>query len=326
MDILLLSIFFITLFIIELLYFKVADQYNIIDKPNHRSSHTNVTLRGGGIIFSVGMLIYPIFFTFEHKLFLLGLLTIAFISFLDDINPVNNKVRLLFQIISGYLLIYDCGLQSLPYYWLILICFFIIGTINAINFMDGINGMTGLYSLVALLTLLYIDLQVINFVATEMLITAILSTLVFLYFNFRVKAKCFAGDVGSIGIAFIIIFFIIKLVILTEDISYAFLLLLYGLDVVTTIIFRIIRRERISEAHRSHFYQFLANEKKIPQLLVSSLYAFIQIIMNAILLWSHQSVVFNLIFILCSSILFTIVRFQMEGFDRLVTLKVQSDL
>ena len=48
----------LVLFLLELLYFKIADRYNIVDKPNHRSAHTEITLRGGGIIFWFAALLY----------------------------------------------------------------------------------------------------------------------------------------------------------------------------------------------------------------------------------------------------------------------------
>ena len=51
-------IILVLLFLAELFYFHIADKYNIIDKPNERSSHTRITLRGGGIIFYLGALAY----------------------------------------------------------------------------------------------------------------------------------------------------------------------------------------------------------------------------------------------------------------------------
>ena len=64
-----------------LAYFKIADNYNIIDKPNDRSSHKYITLRGGGIIFYLGALLYLFFYGFSYPLFALGLTFIAIISF-----------------------------------------------------------------------------------------------------------------------------------------------------------------------------------------------------------------------------------------------------
>lgn len=71
----------ISLFILELIYFKIADRFNIIDKPNERSSHTQITLRGGGIIFYFGALLFFIISDFQYPYFILGLTLMALISF-----------------------------------------------------------------------------------------------------------------------------------------------------------------------------------------------------------------------------------------------------
>jgi UDP-GlcNAc:undecaprenyl-phosphate GlcNAc-1-phosphate transferase len=322
MDIIVLLLYVATLILIELTYFKIADHFNIIDKPNHRSSHTSVTLRGGGIIFSLGMFIYPIFYRLENLHFLMGLLMISTISFIDDIRPLTNKLRIFIQVIASSLLIWECGIFSLPFYYILIVIFLIIGCINAVNFMDGINGITGLYSLLTVVTLLYIDANIIHFISTELLIAAICSLLVFLYFNFRIKAKCFAGDVGSVGIAFIIIFLILKLVITSQEVSYTLLLLLYGLDVISTIVFRIFRKEKISEAHRSHFYQFLANERNLSQLSVSATYALIQGLINIyVILFLPHSVFYITMFIFLSTFVFMVVRIRLEGLKALINSK-----
>jgi UDP-N-acetylmuramyl pentapeptide phosphotransferase/UDP-N-acetylglucosamine-1-phosphate transferase len=249
------------LFVLEIFYFKIADHFNIIDKPNARSSHQSITLRGGGIIFTLAALIFFFTFGFQYPYFILGLFLISLISFLDDIFTLNNKVRLGIHLISVLLMFYQWNLFSLNLYWIPIALIFVIGTINAYNFMDGINGITGGYSLLAIATLYYINEQVTSFTSSDLLITVGLSLLVFNFFNFRKKAKCFAGDVGSVSIAFIIVFLIGQLLIQTQNFNYILLLLFYGLDAVTTIVFRVIRKENIFEAHRSHFYQFLSNEK-----------------------------------------------------------------
>ncbi|MET4141609.1 glycosyltransferase family 4 protein [Pedobacter sp. UYP1] len=318
MNIILLLVIFILLFITELIYFRIADKFNIIDQPNHRSSHTGITLRGGGIIFAIGMLFYPLYFGFEYSYFLLGLLAIAFISFMDDIKPVSNKIRILFHLIGVALMFYQLGLFNLSFYWIILALILVIGSINAINFMDGINGITGSYALITLCTLLYVNIYVAPFVASDLLIIAIISVIVFNFFNFRKKAKCFAGDVGSVSIAFIILFFLLKLIIKTEDFSYLLFLLLYGLDTVTTIFFRLIRKENIFDAHRSHFYQYWANERKMSHLVVSAIYAIVQLMINALILF----LVPHTIFVIClslvfSTVIFVILRYVQEGSERL---------
>ncbi|RZK63351.1 MAG: UDP-GlcNAc--UDP-phosphate GlcNAc-1-phosphate transferase, partial [Pedobacter sp.] len=192
-------IILVALFALELVYFQIADRFNIIDKPNHRSSHTSVTIRGGGIIFSLAAMISFFCFGFAFPYFILGLVLISLISFLDDIFTLNNKVRLSIHLIAVLLMFYQWGLFGLAWYWIPFALIFVIGTINAYNFMDGINGITGGYSLMAVTTLYYINEKVVSFTSSDLLITIALSLLVFNFFNFRKKAKCFAGDVGSVS-------------------------------------------------------------------------------------------------------------------------------
>ncbi|MFC3159064.1 glycosyltransferase family 4 protein [Chryseobacterium arachidis] len=257
----------IILFISIIIYFKIADKYNIIDKPNHRSAHTQITLRGGGIIFPVAFIVLCLFNlneVIEHYWsFGLGLLAICFISFIDDIRTLSSKVRLSVHLLSVILLLYFTNTFSLMPFWVWPIFFvMIIGTLNAYNFMDGINGMTGMYSFITLLSLLYINKDIISFTEDSFIIYPILASLVFLFFNFRKKAKCFAGDVGSMGIGFWVIALITLLIMKTQDYKYILLLSIYGMEVVLTIIERILLKENIFEAHRRHLYQLFANEKK----------------------------------------------------------------
>lgn len=301
-------------FVIELLYFKIAGQYNIIDKPNSRSSHTAITIRGGGILFSLAVLSFFFSHHFSYPYFTTGLFLIAGISFLDDIHTLNNKVRIFVQLISILFLLYQLGLFSAPIYISAMVMFLAIGTINAYNFMDGINGITGFYSLVVLASIFYVNQQGLPFVANGFLIFVILSLLVFNFFNFRKKAKCFAGDVGSISIAFIIVFLIGLVVIHTQHFGYVLFLLVYGLDAVITIGLRFLRKENIFEAHRSHFYQFLANEKKIPHLYIAIVYGLIQFLINIIVIHkTNLSLLSILLFVAISTIVFIVIRVVTEG-------------
>ncbi|MCX2485269.1 UDP-GlcNAc--UDP-phosphate GlcNAc-1-phosphate transferase [Pedobacter sp. MR2016-24] len=323
MSIVTFGTFFLILFITEILYFKIASRFNIIDQPNHRSSHAVLVLRGGGIIFVIAPLLYSFYFGFEYFYFLLGLIAIAFISFLDDIKPVSNKLRLSVHLISVILLFYQMGILNLPFYWIVLAIILVIGIINAVNFMDGINGITGAYALITLCSLLYINIFQIVFIKSNFLIISILSLLVFNIFNFRIKAKCFAGDVGSVSIAFIIMYLVGALILKTLDFTYFLILLLYGLDTVSTIFFRLMRKENIFDAHRSHFYQYLANERKVPHLIVSSSYALVQLLINAVIIYFlPKSIPAILVVLVFSTIIFIIVRFSTEGSRKLFGTKI----
>ena len=267
---------FLALVVIELLYFKIADKYNIIDRPNERSSHTRITLRGGGIIFYFGALAYFLTNQFEYPWFMLALTLVAFISFVDDVKSVKQGIRLLFHFSAMALMFGQWGLFSLGWGWLLLALVVCTGIINAYNFMDGINGITGGYSLVVLAALAYVDEVLVSFVEVDLIYTVMMAVVVFCFFNFRRKARCFAGDVGSVSIAFILLFLLGKLVIETGDLSWIVLLVVYGVDSVLTIIHRLMLHENIGLPHRKHLYQLMANELKIPHVMVSLIYMAVQ--------------------------------------------------
>ena len=271
----------VLLFLAELFYFRIADKYNIIDKPNERSSHTRITLRGGGIIFYFGVLVYFLTNHFEYPWFMLALTLITLISFIDDIRSTSQALRLVFHFSAMGLMFYQWGLFALPW-WTILVALIICtGIINAYNFMDGINGITSGYSLIILVALAYINREIVSFVEQELIVTVLCSVLVFNFFNFRKHAKCFAGDVGSVSIAFIVLFLIGKLIIKTEDFSWIVLLVVYGVDSVLTIIHRLMLHENIGLPHRKHLYQIMANELKVPHVVVSSVYMIVQALVIA---------------------------------------------
>ena len=267
---------FLALVGIELLYFKIADKYNIIDRPNERSSHTRITLRGGGIIFYFGALAYFLTNQFEYPWFMLALTLVAFISFVDDVKSVKQGIRLSFHFSAMALMFGQWGLFSLGWGWLLLALVVCTGIINAYNFMDGINGITGGYSLVVLAALAYVDEVLVPFVEADLIYTVMMAVVVFCFFNFRRKARCFAGDVGSVSIAFILLFLLGKLVIETGDLSWIVLLVVYGVDSVLTIIHRLMLHENIGLPHRKHLYQLMANELKIPHVMVSLIYMAVQ--------------------------------------------------
>ena len=268
----------VLLFTAELFYFKIADKCNIIDKPNERSSHSRITLRGGGIIFYFGVLAYFVSNEWEYPWFMLALTLITFISFVDDIRSTSQGLRLVFHFSAMALLFYQWGLFSLSWWWIIIALIVCTGIINAYNFMDGINGITGGYSLVVLGGLAYINASIVPFVEPVFIYTVLCGVLVFCFFNFRKKAKCFAGDVGSVSIAFILLFLIGKLIIQTGDFSWIILLSVYGVDSVLTIIHRLMLHENIGLPHRKHMYQLMANELKMSHVVVSGIYMAVQVI------------------------------------------------
>lgn len=317
-------LYFILLFFLMAIYFKLAGKYNIIDKPNERSSHTLITVRGGGIIFPFSALIYFSCFDFPYTNFISGLMLISLISFIDDVQELNGKIRMIFQFIVVALIFFELRLVSLiPIYCIIPLIVFVVAMINAWNFMDGINGITGGYSLLTIISMIYLNDKVVEFTSTGFMVAISLSLLVFIFYNFRTHARCFAGDVGSISIAFILAFLMIQLLIVSGNLNYILFLLLYGLDTTTTVFFRVIRKESILEAHRSHLFQFLANEKGLSHNTVSLIYIFVQLIINVIvILVLPENYISFIVCLIASLLVFLGVRFLMEGKKRLLTNQI----
>ena len=280
----------VLLVLLELGYFKVADYYNIIDKPNERSSHSTIVLRGGGILFLFGAWLWSAFFGFHYPWFLIGLTLVCGISFWDDIHSLPDSVRLLAQFAAMFLMFADFKLLAWNNWWIIILALIVcVGIINAYNFMDGVNGITGGYSLAVMVSLALLN-QSLHFIEMSYLVVAAMACLVFCLFNFRSKgkAKCFAGDVGSIGIAFIVLLPLGKLILLTGDFTYIILLAVYGVDTVLTICHRIMLHEHLGEAHRKHAYQIMANELHVPHEIVSLSYILIQFIVSLGLIYFSQ--------------------------------------
>lgn len=267
----------ILLILLELAYFRVADKFNIIDKPNLRSSHSAITLRGGGIVFLFAAWLYAAFFGLEYGWFLLGLTLIGLVSFIDDVHSLPDSVRLIVQFAAMFLTFHQFGILNWHDWWMVLVGLVVcVGIVNAYNFMDGINGITAGYSLAVIAPLIFLNFRY-DFIDMSYLYVVGLSLLVFCYFNFRNKAKCFAGDVGSISMAFLIIFALGKLILKTGDFAYIVFLAVYGADTVLTICHRIRLHENLGEAHRKHAFQIMANELKVPHVEVSVLYMAIQL-------------------------------------------------
>ena len=279
-------IFFILL-ITELLYFRIADKFNIIDKPNERSSHTSVVLRGGGIIFLIGAWVWSLFYGFHYPWFLAGLTLVAGVSFIDDIRSLPDSLRLVVQFVAAAMAFYQLDILHIELWWVVLLALIVyVGITNVINFMDGINGITAGYSLAVLIPLMLLNRRD-GFVESSLIEVSILSVLVFCLFNFRPKgkAKCFAGDVGSIGIAFILLFILGKEILQIKDITYLVLLVVYGVDACLTIVHRIMLHENLGEAHRKHAYQLMANELKIGHVKVTSFYMILQLVLSLLFIY-----------------------------------------
>jgi len=265
-------------FVLIRIYFRLAVRFSIIDKPNERSSHVVPIIRGGGIIIPISVLFWYITSGFHDSYFVMGLLLVSSVSFIDDIRNLPSGLRVIVHLISVSCLLLDLDLLSLPWYYLIPVYILMIGWVNAFNFMDGINGISSLYAGVCVFTIAGIE-YLLGGYSFRLFGLVLIALGIFTFYNLRKRARCFAGDVGSVALAFTIAFLIIPLLQLNW--AYLGLVLVYGIDTSLTIFHRLLKGEKITEAHRSHNYQYLANEMQLGHIKTSILYAAIQVLVNA---------------------------------------------
>jgi UDP-N-acetylmuramyl pentapeptide phosphotransferase/UDP-N-acetylglucosamine-1-phosphate transferase len=278
---------FVILSIASFVYLKLAAKYNIIDKPNERSSHTVVTVRGGGIVFILAVVLFSAFNNFQYPYVTIGALALAIISFLDDIYTLSAKIRFPFQFVAVGLVLFEIGLPFTPIYLYVFLVFLGIGVVNMFNFMDGINGITGMYSLSSLVGLWLINRkeQLFN---QDIIYFVAISIMVFGFYNFRKKALFFAGDIGSITIGLLIYFLVVWLAVSLQAPVLFLAVFVYGADTGCTLLYRkFFTNESIFAPHRHHIYQKLVHVKKIPHLTISIVYGTIQLFLNVLLLYTY---------------------------------------
>lgn len=262
----------VVLLAIEFAYLKIAKNLKIVDLPHHQSSHRGWVIRGGGIIFYVAFLLWSVLHGFRWGGGLLGLTLLAGVSFIDDVRGVSPTIRLICQFIAVLVMFNHSGLLNNSLHVILILAIACVGAINIYNFMDGINGMIGGYSLVVSLALLYVNKYMVHFAPESLLVYVTISVVIFCIFNFRRRAKCFAGDVGSLSIGFILVYFVLIVALRGHSMSWIAMLIVYMVDGGMTILHRIMLRENLMKPHKKHLYQIMANELKMPHLLVSGIY------------------------------------------------------
>lgn len=262
----------------EFAYLQVAKGLGIIDLPHHQSSHKGAIIRGGGIVFYAAYLLWFIMSGYQYPMIFAGLTIMAITSFADDVRSISPKLRLVLQFAAMIVMLYETHVFNLPLQPLLLLSVACVGAINIYNFMDGINGMSGGYTLVVLLALLYVNNYQMKFIDNELLLFVLIADLIFCLFNFRRKATCFAGDVGSLSMGFIIIFLLLKLIFMVGHMHWIAFIAVYLVDGGLTILHRIMLKENLLKPHKKHAYQIMANELRIPHLVVSGIYMWLQAI------------------------------------------------
>ncbi len=269
----------IILVILSYLYFKIAERLNIIDKPNQRSSHTVPTIRGGGVLFYIAVLIFFLLNNFEYPYLFIGLTLLSVISFIDDIRSLSPNLRLIIHFLSIGLIIYESHIHDFGIIFSFAVLIPAIAVLNIYNFMDGINGITGLNAIVVILSLYLVNHYNEFETEKDLMVYMLLSILVFGFYNFRKKALFFAGDIGSISLAGLIIFLLIKSFVILKAPVLILLLGVYGVDATLTIVRRFKDGEKLSEAHRSHLYQVITDNTNTPHMVTALCYGLIQLIL-----------------------------------------------
>lgn len=266
----------LALLVIEICYLQIAKRLRIVDKPHLQSSHKGVIIRGGGILFYISYLLWFFIYGMTYPMIFGGLTIMALTSFADDVHSISPKVRLVLQFVAMIVMLYETHVFNLELQSLLLLSIVCVGAINIYNFMDGINGITGGYSFVVLLALMGVNLFVLDFIDNHLLIYMLMADIVFCFFNFRKRAKCFAGDVGSLSMGFIVIFLLLKLMFKDGHMHWITFVSVYLVDGGLTILHRIMLKENILKPHKKHAYQIMANELKMPHLAVSGIYMSLQ--------------------------------------------------
>lgn len=266
----------LALLVIEIIYLQIAKRLRIVDKPHLQSSHKGVIIRGGGVLFYFAYLLWFFLYGMPYPMIFAGLTIMALTSFADDVHSISPKVRLVLQFGAMIVMLYETHVFILFLQSLLLLSVVCVGAINIYNFMDGINGMTGGYSFVILLALMGVNLLVLEFIDNHLLVYMLLADIVFCFFNFRKRAKCFAGDVGSLSMGFVVIFLLLKLMFTDGHMHWITFVSVYLVDGGLTILHRIMLKENILKPHKKHAYQIMANELKMPHLAVSGIYMALQ--------------------------------------------------
>lgn len=273
---------YIILSLLSVIYLKLAERLNIIDNPNKRSSHTEPTIRGGGILFVFAFLMYQIQVEFTEPYLSIAVIMIAIISFIDDIRTLSPRIRFPFQLVAVIMVVHQVEGFSESIWISLGVIIASTAFINFYNFMDGINGITGLYS-IAVLTGIYLVNLKYSVIHHDLIIYQLIALVVFGFYNFRKKARFFAGDIGSISMALMLAYMILTFFYQKPSPIYLLLFVVYGVDSTLTVLYRLVVKENITEAHRHHVYQKLVDQTNLTHLQVSGIYGGIQLLVIGII-------------------------------------------
>lgn len=262
----------------------------LMSLPDERSSHSFPIPRGGGLGIFLVVILSGLALNVPAHL-LVPAIFVSAVSFYNDYHQLSVSVRLIVQFVAAITMLLPSLYYLMPQnlitsamFTVLMFSFvvlFVVGTTNFYNFMDGINGIAGISGAVAFFLIgifnsvqaddsYFKNLSVFSFCIA-------FACLGFLPFNVP-KARVFLGDIGSILLGFLFAGLVIKFShnILDFITMTAFLFPFY-VDELTTMWVRFRDGERLSEPHRRHLYQLLANEYRVPHWKVSLIYGAVQV-------------------------------------------------
>jgi len=233
----------------------------ILDCPNERSSHQVPTPRGGGIAVIGSTLLAWVVFARTESMpsgvfgIVLGAVLLAAVSWFDDLRGLSPIVRLLAQAAAVAV-----GILVLPgprdLFYLAAIGLVWIWWINLFNFMDGIDGLAGTEAAaIGAGLLLFAGVGAGADPALRTLAAAVTGAAIgFLVWNWS-PARIFLGDIGSVPLGYVLGFLLLDLAARGRWTIAVILPLYFLADATITLVRRLLRGERVWQAHREHFYQ-----------------------------------------------------------------------
>lgn len=290
----------------------IGHRLNLLDYPNKRSSHSVPIPKGGAIGMLIGFIItafildIPVYFWVTAAIF-------SLIGLAADRFELSSKLRLVVQMFCVILFLnkvlrLNLNIPTIPLSTFFII--YILGTANIYNFMDGINGIAAITGLVGFSLLAIFSYQNENANSVVVLSLCMASSCMgFLPFNLT-KAKVFMGDMGStlLGAVFACLAVIVSKNILDFICISSFLFPFYT-DEIITMYLRLRNRENLLQAHRKHFYQFLANTLKIPHWKISLAYGIVQALIGIVIIMIRPfgiHIIFPTLFVLFICIAFSV--------------------
>ncbi|MDG2967443.1 glycosyltransferase family 4 protein [Pseudomonas extremaustralis] len=257
---------------------RYALSRSLIDIPNTRSSHSIPTPRGGGVAIVVSFLVtLPVFFINGMALpsviwaLLGGGVAVAILGFLDDHGHIAARWRLLghfsaalwaiFWIDGLPAITFPGGMINLSWFGNVAAVFYLVWLLNLYNFMDGIDGLASVEAMCVCLgaCLVYLLGDYSMLIWLPLLLS--MAVLGFLYWNFP-PAKIFMGDAGSGFLGFVLGVLSLAAAWQNADLLWVWLILLgvFIVDATFTLVRRLVRGDKVYEAHRSHAYQFASRK------------------------------------------------------------------